>query len=491
MMRRHGLAAVMLAVGLGTLAMVVAAELPAPVAAVVAAKRIPASGVSVYVQELSADEPLVSYNALEPRNPASTIKLLTTWLALEELGPAYTWPTRAWLDGELERGTLRGNLVIKGYGDPYFITERLWRFQRELRLRGLRSIDGDLVIDNTYFADEYGDPAAFDGRGMRVYNVNPDAFMVNFQSVRFLFLPDRVRQKVIVAADPMPANLVIENQLQLAGGYCGGFQNGVKIEAEPSPLRDRVKVSGRYREGCEEYSLTRAVLTAPTYAYGVFRSLWEEAGGKLAGELRLGTLPADRSAAGELAVTRSTDPEGPFVQVDSPPLVDVISYINKFSNNVMARHLFLTMGAEAFGAPATLDKARRAAKEALAERGLDFPELRLDNGAGLSRGTRIAARSLATVLSLAERRPWFSEFESSLSLPGLDGTMRKRFADEELSGQMHLKTGRLNDVFATAGYVHARSGRDYVVVILQNYPGADKGPGEAAQLELLRWVYEQ
>jgi D-alanyl-D-alanine carboxypeptidase/D-alanyl-D-alanine-endopeptidase (penicillin-binding protein 4) len=140
--------------------------------------KVPESSIGILVREVGADEPLLSMNADKPFNPASTIKLLTTWLALEELGPAYTWPTEAYLNGKIERGVLRGDLIIKGYGDPYFISERMWRFQRQLRMRGLRSIDGDLVIDNSYFSVEQDDPAAFDGEGLRVYNVLPDAFLI-------------------------------------------------------------------------------------------------------------------------------------------------------------------------------------------------------------------------------------------------------------------------------------------------------------------------
>jgi D-alanyl-D-alanine carboxypeptidase/D-alanyl-D-alanine-endopeptidase (penicillin-binding protein 4) len=157
----------------------------------------------------------------------------------------------------------------------------------------------------------------------------------------------------------------------------------------------------------------------------------------------------------------------------------------------MARQLFLTLGIEAYEPPGTLAKSRDAAADALQRRGLDFPELHLDNGAGLSRDTRISAEHLGVILQQAATSPWSAEYVSSLSLAGLDGTVRKRFTEEEATGRMHLKTGRLQDVFATAGYVHARSGHEYVVVVLQNFRGADDGPGEEVQAALLRWVYQQ
>jgi len=467
---------VMLGLCMALVAQVNANQLPAKVDSVVKAFKVPLNSFSVLVQEVAGAKPLVSVNAAAPRNPASTIKVLTTWLALEQLGPAWTWPTEAYLRGELESGTLSGDLILKGYGDPYLIQERLWAFQRDLKNRGLRQIDGNLIIDNSYFLDEYVDPAKFDGRGLRVYNVNPSALLVNFQAIRFQFVPDPTAGRVDVIADPLPSNVQIDNRLKLRQGRCGGYQNGVAVSTDGSESRDKIIFSGNYGANCDDFSLMRSALSAPAYAYGVFRSLWEESGGKLSGDWRLGVVADDAEL---------------FATVESPPLSDVIEYVNKFSNNVMARHLFLTLGAEQFGAPASREKGRSAAQAILQSKGLYFPELTLDNGAGLSRDTRISAASLAQVLLAATASPWEAEFVSSLSLTGLDGTMRKKFRNGELTGRMHLKSGRLRDVFAVAGYVHARSGKDFVVVVLQNYPDADRGPGEAIQNALFRWVYEQ
>jgi D-alanyl-D-alanine carboxypeptidase/D-alanyl-D-alanine-endopeptidase (penicillin-binding protein 4) len=464
---------------LGVVSSVSAAEaiqLPASVEAAMQRHKVPQSSVSIVVQDVTALKPLLALNATTPRNPASTIKLLTTWLALEHLGPAWVWPTDAYLDGDLVNGTLKGDLVLKGYGDPYFITERLWGFQRELKKRGLNNIEGDLIIDNSFFANEYEDPAAFDGRGLRVYNVNPDALLVNFQAMRFELLPNPATGRVTVLADPMPANLSIVNRLKLRPGRCGGYQNGVGVTVADSPARDTIILSGNYGTNCDLYGLTRSALTAPAFASGVFMSLWKESGGNIVGSWQLGKIAEDAEY---------------FARVESPPLSDVIEYVNKYSNNVMARHLLLTIGADIEGAPASRAKGRRAAQQILSERGMNFPELVVDNGAGLSRQTRIAASSLAQVLMAATKSPWEAEYISSLSLSGLDGTMRKKFRDEELTGQMHLKSGRLQDVFALAGYVHARSGKDFIVVILQNYSQADRGLGEAVQSELIRWIYEQ
>ena len=452
------------------------AELPDEIRGVMRAQKIPASGVSIFVQEVGASEPLMSMGADQARNPASTIKLLTTWAALEGLGPARTWATDVYADGEIVDGVLQGDLILKGYGDPYLILERYWALQRQLKLRGIQEIAGDLVIDNSYFSLTPEDSSEFDGEGLRAYNVAPDALLVNFQAVHLTFTPDPENNRVSLLADPLPANLHIDNRLKLKNGYCGGYQNGIAVDPVDEDLRDQLVISGRFGRQCAQYTMSRAALTAPTYAYGLFRTLWEESGGRLSGGMRLGTAPPDAE---------------PFYSLESPPLADMITYINKYSNNVMARQLFLTLGAELESVPGTLEKARRMTEQLLTQRGMEFAELVIPNGAGLSRDTRISAGHLGEVLQQAAQSPWSAEFVSSLSLPGLDGTLRKRFKDEAATGRMHMKTGRLRDVYATAGYVHAASGREYVLVVLQNYRAADKGPGEALQAALLRWVYQQ
>jgi D-alanyl-D-alanine carboxypeptidase/D-alanyl-D-alanine-endopeptidase (penicillin-binding protein 4) len=367
---------------------------------------------------------------------------------------------------------LEGDLYLKGYGDPFLVLERYWLLVREIRSRGIREIRGDVVIDNSWFDVGSTRPGDFDGRPYDFYNVVPDALMVNFQAVDFRFRPDPAANRVEILADPLPANLAIRNQVQLVDGKCGGAGNRINFTVAAVGGRDQATFTGRFSRRCSEYRVTRSLMKAPDYAYGLFRTLWEEAGGTIRGGMRRDAAPA---GARELA------------RLESVPLYDVITSINKHSNNVMARHLLLTLGAERFGAPGTVDKGQRAVTEELARLGLAMPELEIGNGAGLSRDTRISARSLVRLLLAAEASPYGSEFESSLALAGLDGTVRRRFRNDEFAGHMHLKSGTLNGVRAMAGYVQAPSGRKFAVAIIQNASGW----GDEAQAAVLRWTYRQ
>ncbi len=446
--------------------------LPEAVGTALKRAKIPSAGFSAYVQEFGSGRPLLSFNADTPRNPASVIKLVTTYLALESLGPAYVWQTKALVTAPPQGGVLEGDLYLKGGGDPYLVLERFWLLVREIRQRGVREIRGDLVIDNTFFDLGNIRPGDFDGRPFNPYNLVPDALLVNFQTVNFSFRPDAGAGRVEILADPLPANLRISNQVQLVDGRCTAERSRVNFAIAEAGAYDQATFTGRLSRQCGEYQVARSLTQGPAYTYGLFRALWEESGGTLRGTYRVGAAPAGLRT---------------LVTHDSVPLREVVSAINKFSNNVMARHLLLTLGAERFGAPATVDKGRNAAIELLSRQGLDMPELEIGNGSGLARDTRISAHSLSRLLIAAQASPVAAEFQSSLALAGVDGTARRRFRDKEFAGRMHLKTGTLNGVQAIAGYVHARSGRQFAVVILQNHHGW----GYEAQIALLRWIYRQ
>ncbi|MEJ2523905.1 MAG: D-alanyl-D-alanine carboxypeptidase/D-alanyl-D-alanine-endopeptidase [Gammaproteobacteria bacterium] len=451
-----------------------ASVLPTPIREALRNHGLSGDGLSVFVQAVDETEPTLEINAGTPRRPASVIKLLTTYAALDLLGPAYRWETEAWTTGALEDGTLNGDLYLRGTGDPFLTVERFWTFLRELRRKGLRDIRGDLVIDNTYFQIPPEDPGDFDGQRYRSYNVPPDALLVNFGTARF----DIQRTGdggVKVYADPPMARFVIENDIRSKKGACAGFQRGVAFDVPEGFAGRRVVLSGRFPTGCAEYALYRAVLPAPEFAHAVFAALWDELGGSLEGGLRLAPVPETAE---------------PLHRYYSVPLGDVVRQINKWSNNAMTRQLLLTIGAEGFEAPGTPEKGRKAVDQWLAARGLSFPELYLDNGAGLSRKTRIAARSLGRMLLDAWDHEYMPELVSSMPISAVDGTMRRR-SGGDMSGRMHLKTGRLDDVAAVAGLVLSRSGKRYVVVIIQNDRDAHRGIGQDIQDVILRWVFDR
>lgn len=448
-------------------------RLPESVQAALDYRDLPAESLSLYVENLATGEPVLAWNEDEPRNPASVMKLLTTLVSLDSLGPTYTWKTEVYLLGDIKGETLEGDVLLKGYGDPYLVAERLWQIVRSIRRAGIERISGDLLLDDSYFDISGYDPGAFDDRPLRAYNVAPNALMMNFKAVRYIFEPDVATSSVDLSLLPALENLQVVNQLSLANGSCRGYQRGITITANDDV--DQMIFSGTFPSGCRSYSMYRTALSHNEFAYGMFKSLWHEGGGEFSG--------------GWKNVVHSDDAE-PFLSFDSLPLADIITRVNKHSNNVMARQMLLTLAAEEFGPPGNLEKGRKAVNQWLDEHGMDFHGLVFDNGAGLSRDARITAAQMATLLRYAFESPFMPEFMSSLSVTGLDGTLQRRFEGDTLAGMGHIKTGSLDDVTAIAGYLQARSGTRYIVVSLQNYAGVHRGTGDEVQTALLRWLYD-
>lgn len=451
-------------------------QLPPAILRSLSSHETPPGGLSVYAQDLQTEEVLLSYNADLLRQPASTIKVLTTFVALDMLGPAYAWKTEAYVDGTLKNGVLNGDLIIVGGGDPYMTAERWWSFVNQLRQTGLKVINGDLIFDRSFFEPLDENRAAFDGQAEKSYNVVPDALMVNFQTSRFTLTGGADGNRAIVTVDPLPANLKLNNEVKLSGSNCKRGYQGLRFATPEGETGNVLSLQGLAPSGCPRLTLTRAIMSAPEYAYGTFRTYWEELGGSLSGKLRLGAKPA----AARL-----------MLSYDSLTLGEIVRLVNKYSNNVMARTLLLTLGAEKFGPPATLDKGRRAINEWLAEHQIDSRGFALDNGSGLSRVERTTAVGLGALLRVAWHSQFMPEFAASLPLSATDGTLRERFQSYGMRGRIRMKTGHLDDVSSLAGYVNAASGKSYVVVIFVNHPGAQFGAGDEVQADILRWVFGQ
>jgi len=449
------------------------ASLPPAVIDALAAAQVPLEGISVIVKEAGAKDIAISLNPEKAMNPASVVKLVTTYAGLELLGPAYTWKTEVLVAGEIRSGKLKGDLVFKGAGDPKLSVERFWQLLKQLRDRGLTNISGDLILDRSFFQGAPYDPAKFDGEPLKAYNVGPDALLLNFKAVRFFFSPAMDDRSVAISPDVRPAQLEIVNRVKLTDGNCGEWRDHITVDIQtPAPTRLKISFTGNYARRCGEKVWNLSLLDHPQYVGGVFAAMWRELGGVWNGAVKLAPVPADA----RLVAT-----------VESPALAEVIRDINKYSNNVMARQVFLTLSAELTHEPGNAMASAQIIRDWLARKNIIAPELSLENGSGLSRSERVSAASLAQLLDAAWKSSVMPEFMSSLSLVGADGTMRQRGKNDSVAGQAHIKTGSLSDVRAMAGYVLDATGRRWIVVMLINHANAPAA--QAAQDALLSAVY--
>ena len=450
-------------------------DLPPPVARALKDAGIAAQNAAIVVQGVDDAQPLLRINARRPMNPASTMKLLTTYAALELLGPAYTWKTEVLTDateaadahsGSPATATLDGNVYLRGSGDPRLALEQFWLLLRQLRARGVAAINGDLVLDRSAFSLPAHDPAAFDNQPLRPYNAGPDALLINLNSVRLLLRGDAPQKTVSAVGETPNDHLQIDNHLQLTDDACGDWRERLKV----SVAAERIVLAGTFSAQCGEKALNLSPWSPDVQVDGLFRALWRELGGSLRGSVRAAPTPA----GARLLCTQ-----------ESPPLADVVREINKYSNNVMARQVLLSL---AESRPATNEAATQRVHAWLAAKSLSIPELVLDNGSGLSRSERITADGLARLLLAAWQSPVMPELMSSLPLAGVDGTLSKRLGNGAVAGRAHLKTGFLENVRAIAGYVQDSRDKRWVVVVLIN--DAKARQGKPAIDALLEWVAE-
>ena len=460
-----------LLVGLLLAGLVVSAradELPAAFTAALKQAGIPLDRVAVVVQPLDAAAPVLSHNAEAALNPASVMKLVTSFAALDRLGPGYAWTTRVWADGSVVEGVLDGDLVIQGRGDPTLTLERMWLLQRELRARGVRHIRGRLVLDTTHFDVPAADPGVFDNEPYAPYNAPPGALVANFNAIALRLKPT-ASEVLIVPEVALPGVAITSRVVATDASECNGARRAL-VPALETGERTELTVTGHYPRSCGEQAWALSLFEPAATFDLIFRGLWAESGGTLAGATVAGSVPAAE----------------PLLVFSSEPLPAALTRLNKFSNNLMTRNLFLTLGAEVYGAPATLEKGAQAVRATLERRGIATQKLVLENGAGLSRIERISAQALTLLLRAAHASPLFAEFAASLPIVGTDGTLKRRFNGSTLAGQAHLKTGTLRDASALAGYVHRADGRRMSFVLLIYHPNAPRS--EAAQRALLEWA---
>ena len=438
--------------------------------------QVPPSALSVLIAPLpqgpasnSAKPRHLSYQAQASVNPASVMKLFTTYAGLSLLGPDYVWRNRVYTDGPVRDGVLQGNLVVRGSGDPKLVVERLQDLMAQIRAAGVREVRGDIVLDRSVF-DMRNRSEPFDDEPLRPYNVGPDGLLLNFKAVVYTFTPDAASGLVLVRFEPPLAGFSAPTQLPLSQAPCSDWRR--QLQADFSQAQ-QVRFAGRYPVSCGEREWPVAYPEPEAFAPRVMQALWQQAGGQLTGQVRYGTRPASAKL---------------LLEAPSLPLSEIIQDINKFSNNVMAQQLYLTLSSE-LGSPGRFEVSRLRLSQWWRQGFAGHDEPVLDNGSGLSRTERSTAKALTALLQAAHTSPHAQHFVNSLAIAGVDGTaarLKDRSPQSPVIGNAWLKTGSLRDVASVAGYVQGQSGQRYTLVVVLHHPNAHQA--RAALDQLLEWT---
>jgi D-alanyl-D-alanine carboxypeptidase/D-alanyl-D-alanine-endopeptidase (penicillin-binding protein 4) len=436
--------------------------LPEAVRQAMQAARLPTHALHVVVVPAAGGPAVLELGAQDSVNPASLMKLITTSVALEQLGPGFQWQTPVLTDGEMVDGELRGNLYVQGRGDPKWVMERLWLLLHRLQTLGIMHIKGDIVLDTSAFEVPATDPAAFDGAPTKPYNASPNALLINFKSVLLHFIPDVQAGVARVVADPPLAGLRLQPSVPLQEGPC--IDERATLRANFSDP-NQWTFGGSYPLACAQRIWPVAYTDPNNHAARAIEGIWRQIGGQLSGQVRQGRVP---SHARTLTVA------------ESPTLSEVIRDINKYSNNLMAEQLFLTLSLEASGLGQA--EASRILLQRWWDQHLGVPGLLVDNGSGLSRTGRVSAMGLAKLLQHVWASPTMPELMASMPISGQDGTLRRA----KSIASAHLKTGSLRNVLGVAGFVDGQQGQRWVMVAIIEHPQAQAG--RPALDQLTTWV---
>lgn len=442
-------------------------------------------------QSATADQavrlpPIIRHQADTPKVPASTQKLITTFIALHTFGENHRWVTRISPKGVVINKTLHGDLIIQGFGDPAMTHERLRAMLAQVKARGIHRIDGDIIIDNLVFDNVKFDINAFDGQGMRAYNAAPNAFLVNFGTVEVDILPSGHDEMMVddsgrmfkrfmpsdtqnAAVQVLPALAEFESPVQIGANGSGCLSDG-KFALTKNKLTILDKVNANC--GRQSYWLTFA--DADELAKKAVKGVWQSLGASVTGEIRL-------ASANEHDVLRF-----PWLSYFSKPLSEQIYLINQHSNNVMTEQVALSLP---LSKPKTTVSNYPSAFAFITQwwqtHLMSQPPV-MSRASGLCRDCAIAPSAMAELLAFAYRQPNFEVFKASLPIAGQTGTMMalaKRDETHPAIGRAFVKTGTLNDVRSLAGYVLDQQNRPYVFVAMVNAPNAGHDNKVAAVLD--------
>ena len=463
---------------------------------------IPKDSISIAVTEIPsttnpnpAARTIISWRDEVAMNPASTIKLLTTLVALDILGPKYRWKTELFTDGAIKNGTLKGNIYFVGHGDPKWIPEELSGLTKQLRQLGIQRIDGNLIFDRGAYTKQVMEDNTIDGETLRAYNVPPDPLLYAFRTLSFQINPNKTGDAFNITYTPKLARFTIQNDLTISSAPCEGTKRDIRLEIIPSPteinnsqiknktaLQWRAVFTGEVPQSCKGIAFNVVQFDPDTFLTLGFTAAWEEAGGQW--------VRPPRGQSGSVPMYAR-----PLLTFEGLSLLDAALDINKFSNNVMARQVFLTLGLEKIGKPADIESSEKVIQAWLNQRGLNFTELIIENGSGLSRNEAISARNLNSLLISAQNLPIAEIFTNTLPVAGTDGTMRNRLINQmrkflhlKKKPEARIKTGSLNNVRTISGYIFSKSGRIYAVTSFINDPKANRG--QEVHDQLLTWLLE-
>ncbi len=447
------------------------ATLPQSIVEQISKDKIKSENLSIVIEDIASNTVTASLNATISRAPASVEKIATAYAVLLEFGPNFVWPTQLYYRGSVRGGTLHGDIIVKGYGDPTLKAKDVKIFAKKIADFGIHKIVGNIVIDRSFFKNSPTISSGFDKNFLSEYNAMPDALMYNDHLNYIQIKPSNGSIKVSTLYGDRSFRIV--NKLKASTSACRGRNAWPLARYIKAPQRVDVVLEGSISKRCHKIVLHNVLSTSYSSFYYSFQSYLNAAGVRFSGKLKLARVPKNA----KLLFTHY-----------SQPLKKIVAKTLKKSNNLYARHLFLSLGAKRYGYPATVAKSERAIKDILAPKGVLAPNDFIDNGCGLSKRSRMSPMTAIRIHQSAYR-DFGNLWLNSLSVAGVDGTLKKRFAHSVVKKHAFMKTGTLKHAKNIAGFVKTKSGKLLNVAIFYN--GAKIWLGRDIQNKIITWLVNQ
>lgn len=435
--------------------------------------------ISVYVANARTGEEVFSQGP-DALVPASTMKVLTAATALKKLGPSFSFATEVYVDAKAEpdvNGVLKSNVYVKGYGDPTLVVERLWKLVYELKLRGITKIEGDLVFDESYMSSDYLLPGWKKPEDMAdgpSYFPSLGALSLNFNTVTLVMGPGEVGKPARVLLETAASSYVTVESSLVTGKP--GSRKYLKIDRELEEEGKVVfKVSGSWPSDAALDKEYRAIPDPTAHFMAAWSDMMASHGISHAGKSLKGLVP---KTADRVVLQRSA------------PLTTILMDMNKYSNNYIAELVLRAVAAETTGVPGTTEAGATAVHDYLVSLGIPESEFHLVNGSGLSRDAKLKAGHLTAVLvDMFKDTQVGSEFRTTLSIAGRDGTLMRRLTDSP--GRLRGKTGTIDGIHCLTGYVEGGDGEMYAFAFMVNDIRGSVQPIRRAHDRLVRQLMER
>jgi len=416
--------------------------------------NVPLDNLSIIVQPIGSEIRLINLNSNVYRNPASVTKLFTAYVGIDYLGPDFTWTTKVFSSDAINDGVI-DSLIFQGGGDPYITIEHLRQMVTELRSLGIHTINNGLIVEQEFFQQPRMSTSVFDDDPLRPYNVMHTSFLVNSNKIDFT-VTKKSTNTVQIEPVFLPAGVSFLNQLEMVTGSCGNFRDDVnftEIIQEKYPPHTVIVLTGMYPENCDSFIHDISLTDPNHYFFGAFKRLWLESGGSFKGYIRGGK-------------TRLFDK--PLVSFDSATLAEIATESVKESDNLISRHIFLSLNQSLLGKK-NYKASRKIMKEVLSKNGINITDSAfIENGSGLSRNTKIRPETILDLLQAMEQHPSSDILLNALPVSGIDGTLEDKYQSDLLKKRLKLKTGTLDGVTGLAGFITGLSGKEYRFVFIHN-----------------------